>query len=180
MIVSGNINDCPKYQFVNYYNTKCAEVRIAVKDSELIIMNDSEKTTEFLLYTAMPVPSAEGEVMFSAEETDFGEIYALLKKGNELVPAPQLRCPAEITYVFKNEPKVKEIVKTPFKLKNGETVKLTFEKLGISKNTDSFLMDLEAKVEVTSMLRYPYTLFHSTMPDKTAHMYGKIRIKEEK
>ena len=33
----------------------------------------------------MPVPSAEGEVMFSAEETDFGEIYALLKKGNELV-----------------------------------------------------------------------------------------------
>ena len=180
MIVSGNINDCPKYQFVNYYNTKCAEVRIAVKDSELIIMNDSEKTTEFLLYTAMPVPSAEGEVMFSAEETDFGEIYALLKKGNELVPAPQLRCPAEITYVFKNEPKVKEIVKTPFKLKKGETVKLTFEKLGISKNTDSFLMELEAKVEETSMLRYPYTLFHSTMPDKTAHMYGKIRIKEEK
>ncbi len=40
----------------------------------------------------MPVPSAEGEVMLSAEETDFGEIYALLKKGNELVPAPQLRC----------------------------------------------------------------------------------------
>ena len=180
MIVSGNINDCPKYQFINYYNTKCAEVRIAVKDSELIIMNDSEKTTEFLLYTAMPVPSAEGEVMFSAEETDFGEIYALLKKGNELVPAPQLRCPAEITYVFKNEPKVKEIVKTPFKLKKGETVKLTFEKLGISKNTDSFLMELEAKVEETSMLRYPYTLFHSTMPDKTAHMYGKIRIKEGK
>ena len=59
-----------------------------------------------------------------------------------------------------------------------ETVKLTFEKLGISKNTDSFLMELEAKVEETSMLRYPYTLFHSTMPDKTAHMYGKIRIKK--
>ena len=38
----------------------------------------------------------------------------------------------------------------------------------------------EAKVEETSMLRYPYTLFHSTMPDKTAHMYGKIRIKEGK
>ena len=38
-------------------------------------------------------------------------------------------------------------------------------------------MELEAKVEETSMLRYPYTLFHSTMPDKTAHMYGKIRNK---
>ena len=24
MIVSENINDCPKYQFVNYYNKKCA------------------------------------------------------------------------------------------------------------------------------------------------------------
>ena len=107
-------------------------------------------------------------------------LIKLSKKGNELVPAPQLRCPAEITYVFKNEPKVKEIVKTPFKLKKGETVKLTFEKLGISKNTDSFLMELEAKAEETSMLRYPYTLFHSTMPGKTAHMYGKIRIKEGK
>ena len=100
-------------------------------------MNNSEKTTEFLLYTAMPVPSAEGEVMFSAREPTFGR-SVLTKKGNELVPAPQLRCPAEITYVFKNEPKVKEIVKTPFKLKKGETVKLPFEKLGISKNTDSF------------------------------------------
>ena len=39
-------------------------------------------------------------------------------------------------------------------------------------------MELEAKAEETSMLRYPYTLFHSTMPDKTAHMYGKIRMKE--
>ena len=98
----------------------------------------------------MPVPSAEGEVMFSAEETDFGEIYALLKKAMNLYRHRNFRCPAEITYVFKNEPKVKEIVKTPFKLKKGETVKLTFEKLGISKNTETvFLMELEAKVEET-------------------------------
>ena len=34
----------------------------------------------FYCTTAMPVPSAEGEVMFSAEETDFGEIYALFEK----------------------------------------------------------------------------------------------------
>ena len=57
---------------------------------------------------------------------------------------------------------------------------LVYIKVIIIKNTDSFLMELEAKAEETSMLRYPYTLFHSTMPDKTAHMYGKIRIKEGK
>ena len=139
------------------------------------LKNNKNEIENTFLYSELPMIVSE-----NINETDFGEIYALLKKGNELVPAPQLRCPAEITYVFKNEPKVKEIVKTPFKLKKGETVKLTFEKLGISKNTDSFLMELEAKVEETSMLRYPYTLFHSTMPDKTAHMYGKIRIKEGK
>ena len=48
------------------------------------------------------------------------------EKGNELVPAPQLRCPAEITYVFKNEPKVKEIVKTPLKLKKRRNSKINF------------------------------------------------------
>lgn len=179
LVVTENIMDCPKYQFVNYYNTKCTEVRIATKDNKLLVMNESEKQTEFLLYTAMPVPRADGEVVFSAEETDFGEIYALLKKGNELVPAPQLRCPAEITYVFKNEPRVKEIIKTQFKLKKGDIIELPFEKLGISENADDFIMELEANVEETSRFRYPYTLFHSTMPDKTAHMYGKIIIEKE-
>lgn len=179
LVVTENIMDCPKYQFVNYYNTKCTEVRIATKDNKLLVMNESEKQTEFLLYTAMPVPRADGEVVFSAEETDFGEIYALLKKGNELVPAPQLRCPAEITYVFKNEPRVKEIIKTQFKLNKGDIIELPFEKLGISENADDFIMELEANVEETSRFRYPYTLFHSTMPDKTAHMYGKIIIEKE-
>ena len=75
-------------------------------------MNDSEKTTEVFYCTLQCLYRVQrAKLCFSAEETDFGEIYALLKKGNELVPAPQLRCPAEITYVFKNEPKVKEIVK---------------------------------------------------------------------
>lgn len=171
-----DINDCPEYRFVNYYNMDCAGVRVSIQNDELIIKNEFDSQMEFTLYTAMPAECEEGEVLFSAEETDFGEVCALVSRGDEIVPAPQLRCPAEITYVFKNEPKVKEIIKTPFKLGSGELIKISFARLGIDKNADSFLMELAAKTNEVSSLRYPYTLFHSTMPEKTAHMYGNIKI----
>ncbi len=171
-----DVRTSPKLGFINYYNMCGEGVRIAVADNELVIMNEFKDRTDFVLYTAMPADMTEGEVLFSAEETDFGEIYALINKGGKTVPAPQLRCPAEITYVFRNEPKVKEIITTYLTLENGGVIKIPFEQLGIDTNADSFLMELAAKTEETDGLRYPYTLFHSTMPEKTAHMYGKVKI----
>lgn len=171
-----SIESCPLYEFVNYYNDRIAAVRIGADSENLIIMNECKKDTDFVLYTANPAEVQEGEVLFSAEETDFGEVCAYISKKNNPVPAPQLRCPAEITYVFKNEPKVGEILQTNVHLKSGETAKIPFEALGISKNADSFLLEAAAKMNELSELRYPYTLFHSTMPDKTAHMFGKFII----
>lgn len=162
------------YEMVNYYNDRCAAVRLGADGGRLIIENSAEKAMEFVLYTAMPAKPREGEIVFSAEETDFGEVCAFVKKGERLVPAPQLRCPAEITYVFKNEPKVKEIIKTDIRIEGGGTAKLPFAQLGIDEGAGGFLLEIEARPEETAGLRYPYTLFHSTMPEKTAHMFCNI------
>ncbi|MDD6484940.1 MAG: glycosyl hydrolase family 28 protein [Clostridiales bacterium] len=173
-----DISRCPVYEFVNYYDMRRAAVRFSVSDDKLIIMSETPGRGDFVLYTAMPAKMREGEVMFSAEETDFGEVCALVNRNGAPAAAPQLRCPAEITYVFKNEPKVEKTVKTHLHLGCGESVEIPFDKLGIDKDADSFIMEIEAKK--TEGLRYPYTLFHSTAPEKTAHMFGLIKIKKGK
>lgn len=175
-----DIHNCPLYEFVNYYGIRDAAVRIGADKDGIVIMSESkaQDVIDAVIYTAMPVEKQEGEVVFSVEETDFGEVCAFVKNGDGLAAAPQLRCPAEITYVFKNEPKVKEIIKTPVRLKNGEPVKLPFEEIGIDGG--DFILEISAKTINTDGLRYPYTLFHSTAPDDTAHMYGKIKIIKER
>lgn len=172
-----DISECQKLVFTNYYNMHSAGIRMSACDNKLVIMNEFKTKTEFVLYTAMPAELTEGEVLFSSEETDFGDIYALINKNGKAVPAPQLRCPAEITYVFKNEPKVKEIITTAFTLESGGVIELPFSELGIEADADSFLIEIVARLDETNGLRYPYTLFHSTMPEKTAHMYGKVKIR---
>ncbi len=167
-------NDLSSYSFVNYYGDRICNVAIGAKDDMLVFKNESQRDSEFVLYTAEPCELSEGEVLFSAEETDFGEVCAYVNKNGRPTPAPQLRCPAEITFVFKNEPKVKEIVKTKIFVKSAETVQIPLKSLGISGN--GLLLEVAALMSEVSHLRYPYTLFHSTMPDKTAHMFGKFKI----
>lgn len=171
-----DIKKSPCYRFINYYGIDSVSVKLGVCDNKLLIMNSSNDKVDFVLYTAMPVKENEGEVLFSAEETDFGEVCAVVKKGEGCAAAPQLRCPAEITYVFKNEPKVKEIIKTDITLKSGEIKEILMKNLGIENDAEEFIMELAAKTDETEKLRYPYTLFHSTMPEKTAHMFGRIKI----
>ena len=175
-----DIKDCPEYHFVNYYNNRCTSVKIGVADGQLVILNTSEQKADFVIYTAEPVQRREGEVMFSAEETDFGEVCAFIERNGVPVPAPQLRCPAEITYVFKNEPKVKEIIKTNICLQSGGTAVIPLKNLGIADDAEEFLLELAAEADEVSGLRYPYTLFGSTMPEKTAHMFGKFRVIKER
>lgn len=171
---------CPQYQFRNYYGMDCVGIKMSATDSELILLSElkNQNSMDFVLYTAVPVPEEEGEVLFSVEETDFGEICALMKNGDGLVAAPQLRSPLEITYVFRNEPKVKEIVKTEITLTHGKPFCIPFEKLGLEKGTKNFILEIAAKAEEANGLRYPYTLFHSVMPEKTAHMFGNVCITE--
>ena len=169
-----DIKTAPEYGFVNYYGTREASVRFAANGGFLEIMPDI--TAQAVLYTAMPAEMQPGEVVFSAEETDFGEVCAVVEKDGGLAAAPQLRCPAEITYVFKNEPKVR-IKKTKLVLKKGEPARISMKELGISGN--EFLLELAVSTHGTRGLRYPYTLFHSTAPDTTAHMYCRFRVAEK-
>lgn len=172
-----DIDSAARLEFVNYYGMRNAAVKIAVRDDNLIIKNAYGIDTHFMLYTAMPAKIREGEIIFSTEETDFGEVCAYVNRNGRLISAPQLRNPLEITYVFKNEPKVKEIVKNKIFIKSGECIALPFERLGIDSGSHQFLMDLAAQTEGSEELRYEYTLFHSVMPEKTAHMFGRINCK---
>lgn len=169
-----DINAAPRYEFVNYYGDREAAVRLGADGDCLVLQADNG--ADAVLYTAMPAERRDGEVVFSAEETDFGEVCAVIEKDGTLAAAPQLRCPAEITYVFKNEPKVK-IIRTDIKLKKDTPIRLPLEKLGICGG--EFLLELAVRTERTNSLRYPYTLFHSTAPDSTAHMFGRIKIIKE-
>ena len=170
----------PLYAFYNYYGADAAGIQMAADDDGLVLMSRTDcKETEFVLYTAKPVPEAEGEVLFSVEETDFGEVCALVKSGDGYVAAPQLRCPLEIIYVFKNEPKVGEIKQTRVKLASGEAKKISYCALGLDGGVQEFLMEIAADCGESSGLRYPYTLFHSTMPAHTAHMFGKVILAKE-
>lgn len=163
-----------RYDFVNYYNTKSEGVALSYTDDSLIINSPILKNKEnsLIIYTAMPVPVSDNEIMFSVEETDFGEAMAVeMGRNGEYVIAPQIRCPAEITYVFHNEPKVEKIFVT--EIKGGEErVEIPFKKLGVEG--DEFLIEIEAKIPEVEKYRYPYTLFHSVKPNEICHMFCKV------
>lgn len=166
--------------FVNYWEDRLGEISAWACDGCLVLdsaLLEREDCT-LVLYTALPVEREEGEVLFSVEETDFGAAPALLYGAHGTEAAPQLRCPLEITLVFKNQPKVKEI--HTFELAGGKTrtVSVPFADLGLPEQTAHFWMEIEARVPEVSTKRYPYTLFHSVSPLTTAHMYGNCRLEE--
>lgn len=165
------------YDFVNYYNLKTKGVTLSCTENKLIIESPvlKNKDNSLILYTAMPAKQCENEILFTVEETDFGEAMAAeLGKNGEPVIAPQIRCPAEITYVFKNQPKVEKITVTTV---NGgcEKAEYSFKELGIDKNAEEFLIEIQAVTADTKKYRYPYTLFHSVDPCYSAHMFCKVK-----
>lgn len=165
-------------EFVNYCGQKLGGVRAWVEEESLVLESPLllRKDCTFVLYTAAPVRRQPEEVVFSVEETDFGQVPAVIEGNHGLETAPQLRCPLEITLVFKNEPKVGEI--HTFTIKGGENERLLIplEELGLSGKDRHFWMEIEARLPEVEKLRYPYTLFHSVSPLTTAHMYGNCRI----
>lgn len=171
VIIREGCAGAPVYDFVNYYGDREASVSIFADGGCLAVL--SEKDMPVTVYTAKPVKMRAGEVVFSAEETDFGEVCAFVEKDGGLAAAPQLRCPAEITYVFKNEPKTK-IIKTELMLKGGEPSKLPLDELGAEDG--EFWLEIAAHTEKTKELRYPYTLFRSTAPENTSHMFGHVKV----
>lgn len=171
---NSDIDDAPVMEFHNYYGDE-AFLQIGADENGIIIKSDILKDLQnsIVLYGAVPVPDEDGQVKFSVEETDFGEVPAIMLGRHGMEAAPQLRCPAEITYVFKNEPKVKEICKYEVKSDTGYAA-VPFDSLGITE--DNFWLEIEAKIPQVSGYRYPFTLFHSVKPAEIAHMFVNVKI----
>lgn len=113
-----------------------------------------------------------GEVLFSVEETDWANAPAVINGDNGAELAPQLRCPAEITYVFKNEPKVEKIEKINIQPTLTGEGYITIGKFDVKDVHDEFWFELE--VEADGEKRYPVCLFGSQQPDSICHMFAQV------
>ena len=159
-----------KFEFVNYYGIK-KEIYLSADETGINIKaTDNGKLT---IYSAKAVPVQIGEVLFTVEETDFAESMAVcMGKNGEHVIAPELRCPAEIWYVFNNMPKVEKIFKNEIEEQND--IHISYEKLGAKEN---LILELVMDIPETEKLRYPLSLFHSVTPDQSCHMFAKVVVK---
>ncbi len=171
--VTNDIAKAYPLTYANYYGDRVENIKIAVTD-EYLILDIPTVATRCNLYTALPVEPVEGEVVFEVEETDFGEAPAITLHNGEPVLAPQLRCPAEIYYVFKNAPKT-NIVKHELVNHYGVT-RMPLSILGIPNGTKNFWLDIDLVMPMKEPRRYASTLFHSLKPEFSAHMYANIIV----
>ncbi len=171
--ISDSIEKAVPYTFSNYYGEITEGFRIAATDSELILQSPTEN--DIIIYTALPAKPEEGEVLFTVEETDFGTAPAITLCKGIPVPAPQLRCPAEITYVFENQPKVGKINELKISSPKG-IVKIPFAELGLPHNCKNFLFEAVMCTDAGKNRRYPYSLFHSVRPAEIAHMFANVTV----
>ena len=177
LVLPDALEDAPAYKIVNYYGDTLDGIRLAAKDNTLFIRSEALRNNTFTVYSAAPVEALPGEVKFTVEETDFGEAMAIMDGRHGLEAAPQLRCPAEITYVFKNEPKVKEIVKNTVGGKDSDTVAIPFYALGIADGSRELWFDIVADLPEVQKYRYAFSMFHSVWPHSIAHMYARAFLK---
>ncbi len=176
LLLTNNIDTAPVYKIINYYGNLVDDVRLAASNNKLIIRSEALRNNTFTVYSAAPVESLPGEVKFTVEETDFGEALAVMDglHGNEA--APQLRCPAEITYVFKNEPKVKKIHKNTLGGAGSNTIEIPFSLLGVDDGATNVWFDVVANLPEVADYRYAFSMFHSVLPNELAHMYARAYL----
>ncbi|HJC88447.1 MAG TPA: hypothetical protein H9926_10580 [Candidatus Eisenbergiella intestinigallinarum] len=163
--------------FVNYFGERPGSLRMGIRNDRLHLSSELLKREDcsLILHAAQPVPRQEGEAVFSVEETDFGVVPAVLYRNGGYEAAPQLRCPLEITLVFKNEPKVKEIRSVTVPGGCGEA-EVELSQLGLEPDTKHFWLEAELRLPELEKYRYPCTLFHSVTPLTAAHMYGNCVV----
>lgn len=173
-----SLEQAAAYSIVNYYGDAVHDVKLAVHDNTLLIQSDALRENTFTVYSAEPAIPAPGEVKFTVEETDFGEAVAIMDGKHGLEEAPQLRCPAEITYVFKNEPKVKKIYRNTLGNAGSDTISLSFETLGIPLGAQEFWLEIVADLPEVKQYRYAFSMFHSVRPAELAHMFARAYLQE--
>ena len=181
MILSDSFFDSPSYRFSdNYGNSRDEEIRFAIKNNILMIKSELIKKHDLALYVANPVKAEVGEILFSIEDTNSGTAPAiLLGKDGQIVEGPQIGCPEEIGFVFKNYPKV-DVKSVKIQKKLTDVAYISLSQLDIDTFGDGFLMELVLDDE--SEKRYEYSLFGSPIPKKTsmeprvlAHMFVNVK-----
>lgn len=173
MIMQADMTKAYEYTVNDYFGDESAPFKFTADDEFLTIKSEALKDNRIAVYTAMPVDTADGQVMFTVPETDFGESPAIINGRHGYELAPQLRCPAEITYVFKNEPKVEKITKHIIESKHCGVVRLPWSYIGLEKGVKNFWFEME----IVSDKKYPYAMFRSAAPDSMAHMFANVKVK---
>lgn len=170
--ISNDILSAPEYSLTNCFGKNFGNIKFALRNGLLMIKSELLKTNEFNIYLAKPVPLQKGEVVFSVEQTDWADAPAVINGKNGFELAPQLRCPAEITYVFKNEPKVDKIIRLniPSTL-TGESF-IALPQFDITDENGDFWLEVEVKNDTEK--RYPLCLFGSQQPDRLCHMFVNV------
>ena len=159
-------------EFRNFYGDEPGSVTLRVDGDALCVDPDLRPDCEGLtLYAANRPETAPGEVLFTCEETDFGLAGAVILGPRGPEPAPQIRCPAEITYVFHNEPKTGPVASLALDAHAPSRVPL--QDLGVDPGRD-LLLELAADFPAARGRRYPCTLFHSVIPEGCAHMFVRV------
>ena len=164
-------------RFVNYRGEGAGPVRMRAEADALVLESPilREKGSSLVLYAALPVPCERGEAVFSVEETDYGRSPAILNGARGLEAAPQMRCPLEITMVFRAQPKTETVTYTAEGGGDG-TARIPLALLGIPGDAKEFLLEIEARTPAFAGQRCPMTLFRSPSPQTSAHMFCRCLL----
>ncbi len=169
-----SINENSGLDFYDFYGENYGKLK-ACRSENGIKFSGITEFYDLTVYTANLYKEEEGTVAFSCEETDFGMAPALIKRKDGYVSAPQLRCPAEITMVFKNQPKTDKLIKNFIK-RGQKCFELTFEDMGIDPDAKGFLIEIVLTDSLLPKRRYPLSLFHSQQPEKLVHMFAEVKL----
>lgn len=184
LVLSEKFSDSPAYFFKDSYGNVCKEkVRFALKDNVLMIQSELLKKYDLTLYAANFVKTNPGEMLFSIEDSNAGTTPAMiLGNDGQAEEAPQIGCPEEISFVFKNYPKV-ELVNQKIHKKLTDMAYISLPSLKIEPDPEGFLMELVLHNKAEK--RYDFTLFGSPIPKETireprvlAHMFIHVKRKE--
>lgn len=155
--------------FTDCYGDNAGGVKFALKNGWFEVNSELLKDYDIVLYSAKPSELFDNQILFSAEESYFGEAPSVKWKNNKYMPAPEIGNHWEITYVFLNQPKVEKIYKTTFTKNINGVMRVPAASMGIDKDAKHIWIEAELKKHTGKNM--PYTLFRSTLPSETAHMF---------
>jgi len=180
--VTGTLSETPvTVPMTDCHGNVFPDVTLSVQDGFLMVESELLRTGCATIYTALPVPVAEEEVLFMSEECDWGEINAVKQYKGKPDIAYELGNPLEISLVYLNMPKTKI---TEFRMPNGygygmyrcpsARILIPFDLIGIPRDAEEILLEIVFDTDIAG--RYRKTLFRSVMPEDTSHMYAKFRL----